>query len=216
MQTSQRTIFDLGDKVIISPAVWPGKELNVQPGDLSKFAPCGTGTYGYQSHLLSNPFTDAPHQEAVGGVVYFDNDISTDDFKVLMHILNVQPKYSKKSLDYAVFVKESSNPGKDGYLTQMRVISKSGLKNMFGAIDEAGFKIFPGQQQGIVETLMMFIDHECERWGTSFTQDDEKGLCGLFGGDGCWMREQLSFGFMVENDYYSIYRIWSRAWLVTK
>lgn len=37
-----------------------------------------------------------------------------------------------------------------------------------------------------------------------------------FGGDGEWARESLAFGFLVENQYHSIYRIWTRAWLVTK
>jgi hypothetical protein len=26
----------------------------------------------------------------------------------------------------------------------------------------------------------------------------------------------VAFGFMVENEYQGVYRIWSRAWLVTK
>jgi hypothetical protein len=35
-----------------------------------------------------------------------------------------------------------------------------------------------------------------------------------FGGDGERAKESLAFGFMVENAYYGVYRIWSRAWLV--
>ena len=41
-------------------------------------------------------------------------------------------------------------------------------------------------------------------------------LAGMFGGDGDDSREKLSFGRMVENGYHHVYRIWSRAWLVTK
>ena len=36
------------------------------------------------------------------------------------------------------------------------------------------------------------------------------------GGDGDYAVEELSFGFMLENEYNQVYRIWSRAWLVTK
>jgi len=220
MKTSPRTAFSLGDKVNISPAIWPVEcefDIDVQPGDLSKIAPSGTGFYGHQSHLCNNPFTNAPSKSAVGGVIYFDNGISTVDFKVLMHVLNVQSMYAEESIkDYAVFVKESDNPKEDGYLTQMRIVSKFGLYRMFRVINDTDYENFPKQEQNVVETLMTYIKHERKCWGTSFTQDGEKGLCGLFGGDGCWRREQLSFGFMVENDYYSIYRIWSRAWLVTK
>ena len=38
----------------------------------------------------------------------------------------------------------------------------------------------------------------------------------MFGGDGDWAKEELAFGCMVENVDLGIYRIWSRAWLVTK
>jgi hypothetical protein len=41
-------------------------------------------------------------------------------------------------------------------------------------------------------------------------------LSGKFGGDGDFAKEALCFGFMEENRPYSVYRIWSRAWLVTK
>jgi hypothetical protein len=41
-------------------------------------------------------------------------------------------------------------------------------------------------------------------------------LSGTFGGDGYWAKESLCFGFLVENNYRGVYRIWSRAWLVTK
>ena len=36
------------------------------------------------------------------------------------------------------------------------------------------------------------------------------------GGDGDMADEVLAFGFMVENSYYGIYRIWGRAWLIKK
>jgi hypothetical protein len=41
-------------------------------------------------------------------------------------------------------------------------------------------------------------------------------LTGTFGRDGDWAREALCFGFTVENAFHGVYRIWSRAWLVTK
>mgnify|MGYP000933835292 CR=1 FL=1 len=36
----------LADKVRISPDVWPGKELEAQPGDMSLFVPPGLGLSG--------------------------------------------------------------------------------------------------------------------------------------------------------------------------
>lgn len=212
-----RLLFDLGGKIRISPPIWPDHKLNIQPGDLSKFAPYGNGVYGYQNRQGSNPFTSAPTQEANGGIIYFDNGIAKADFEALMRILEVQPRYVvKPSKDYAVFTAESKQPGKDGYLVQMRIISKFGLLHMFGALTDAEYEKFPEQEMTIVEALWSFIEQERKRWGTSFHQDGVKGLCGLFGGDGDFAREELSFGFILENDYYNIYRIWSRAWLVTK
>jgi hypothetical protein len=212
-----RIVFDLGGKARVSPPLWPDRELEVQPGDLSKFAPHGNGVYGFQGREGANLFTSAPRQEPNGGVIYFANDISKDDFDAMMRIFGVhRPHRQRQSKDYAIFAEASGQPGKDGYLTQMRIVSKFGLRFMYRALDEAGYETFPDQDMTMVEALWAFIMAEKKRWGTSFMDDEKNGLGGLFGGDGDFAREELSFGFMVENDYNHIYRIWSRAWLVTK
>jgi hypothetical protein len=41
-------------------------------------------------------------------------------------------------------------------------------------------------------------------------------LSGTLGGDGDWAKESLAFGFLVENSYWAVYRVWSRPRLVTK
>ncbi len=207
-----RIVFDLGDKVKVSPSLFSDKKLDIQPGDLTKFASHGNGVYGYQNPCGGNPFTTAPSQEASGGVVYFGCRVSKDDFKALLRFMGVKLDYK----DYAVFIAESEEPGKDGYLVQMRVVTKFGLRFMFDAISSSEYDNFPEQQVTIGEVFEAFITHEMKRWGTFFTQDEEKGLAGLFGGDGDFEREELAFGFMVENEYHGVYRIWSRAWLVTK
>ena len=212
---SAKTVFDLGSKVRVSPPIWPGHILEIQPGDLSKTAQYGNGVYGYQDRNGNNQFTSAPPQEACGGVIYFGNDVTKADFEALMRIMEVQPAHvSKPSKDFAVFTAESEQPGKDGYLVQMRVVSKFGLHFMFDALTDAEYKKFPQQELTIVDVLWSFIEHERKRWGTSW--DDDEGLGGMFGGDGDYAREELAFGFMLENGYYNICRIWSRAWLVTK
>ncbi|MDP2933513.1 MAG: hypothetical protein Q8N81_05285 [bacterium] len=201
----------MGDKVRISPPVWPNHKLNIQPGDLTKFVPYGNGVYGYQGRFSENPIKSAPSQEPSGGVIYFGNGITKADFKALLRLLEVQVGYK----DYAVFVAESEQPGKDGYLVQMRIVTKFGLKFMFGALTDTEYDKFPEQQLTIGDALREFIEREAGRWGTSF-MDDGRGLQGLFGGDGDYAREELAFGFMMENEYHGVYRIWSRAWLVTK
>lgn len=212
-----RTVFDLGDKVRVSPPIWPGNKLAIQPGDLSQFIPYRNDVYGHQDLKMSNPFTSAPSQDACGGIIYFGNRVGKADFEALMRITKIKRSFFVKPWkDFAVFTAESHQPGKDGYLAQMRVVSKFGLRFMFRALTEAEEEGFPEQEISMAEALWLFIQHECKRWGTSFEQDGEKGLKGLFGGNGHSAREQLSFGFMVENSYHNVYRIWSRAWLVTK
>ena len=213
--TPTRIIFNLGDEVRVSPAIWPDHKLKVQPGDLSNFAPFGTGVYGYQNQDVSNPFTSAPSHEPSGGINYFGNDISRADFMALMRITEVQSaNIINPSKDFAVFASESDQPGKDGYLMQVRVVSKFALRFMFGALTDAEYERFPKQKLTIAELLWSFIEQERKRWGTSWK--DSKGLAGKFGGDGDFAREVLTFGFMVENSYHNVFRIWSRAWLITK
>ncbi len=208
---SVRLIFDLGDKVRISPPIWPDHKLDIQPGDLTKFASYGNGVYGYQDRFGENPIKSSPSQEPSGGVIYFGNGVTKADFEALLRLLEVKTNHK----DYTVFIAESEQPGEDGYLVQMRIVTKFGLCYMFGALTETEYEKFPEQQLSVSDALYEFLEKEAERWGTSFL-DDSKGLQGLFGGDGEYAREELAFGFMMENEYHGIYRIWSRAWLVTK
>ena len=207
-----RLIFDLGDKIRVSTPIWPNHKLKIQPGDLSQFAPSGNGVYGYQNQFSKNPFKAAPPQEPSGGVIYFGNNIAKTDFEAFLRLLEVKVE----SKDFAIFVAESERSCDDGYLVQMRIVTKFGLRFMFGAINDREYDNFTEQQLSIGGAFCEFIEKEANRWGTSFTQDEEKGLAGLFGGDGDFAREELAFGFMIENEYHGIYRIWSRAWLVTK
>lgn len=196
------------DKIIISPAIWSGKELQVQPGDLSKFTPYGNGVYGYQRNSLE-PIKGDPPQEETGGLVYFGNDVRKKDFEGFLRMIDV----GTKDKNYAAFVQESSNPIEDRYFKQMRLISKFGLRFMFNAIEDIEYNSFKEQELSIEEALLEFMNAERERFGTSF---GDPRIEGKMGGDGNYAREELSFGFMIENAYYQIYRIWSRAWLVTK
>ena len=205
-----KIIFDFGGKIRISPPLWPNAKVDTQPGDLTKFLPSGNGVYGYQDKKTSNPLKSAPPQEATGGHLYFGNQITEEDFGALMRITEV--KSDRK--DYAVFTEESKDPESDGFLLQMRIVPKFALQFMFHVIDEQEYKSFPEQELSIGDLLYAFIESERAYWGTSFYNSPK--LDGKFGGDGDFMREELSFGFMVENNYYDVCGIWSRAWLVTK
>ncbi|MEK6969251.1 MAG: hypothetical protein AABW48_02380 [Nanoarchaeota archaeon] len=110
------------EKVIVSPAIWPGKNLQVQPGDLSKFTLNGNGVYGYQRNSLK-PIKGDPPQEESGGLVYFGNGVKQKDFSGFLRMMGVRAD----DKDYAAFVQESFNPVEDRYFKQMRLMSKFGL-----------------------------------------------------------------------------------------
>lgn len=207
-----RTTFNLGEAVRASHRDFPiNEQCYIRPGDLTKFSPRGNQVYGFQETRPWHPIMSAPEQEGSGGVLYFDSNFRMTDFVRMLGLLEVKTP----SKDYAVFIAESATPRKDGYLVQMRVVTKFALSYIFRAINDAGYENWPAQQLTIGEVLQAFIKHERKRWGMSFMQDEETGLAGLFGGDSDMMREQLAFGFMLENED-GVYRIWSRAWLVTK
>lgn len=206
----RRSRFDLASTGIIYMES-DDKSGSLQPGDLTQFI-------RPDEERCNNPFTRALSEDPCGGsIVYFDNDITRPAFNTLMQILEVQPQDRiEQPKDYAVFVAESYRPQYDGYLAQMRVITRFGLRFKFKTLRDDQYNEFPKQEHSMVEALWQFIVYEKKRWGTSFTQDSETGLMGQFGGNGDNPREQLSFGFMVEDGEHNVYRIWSRAWLVSK
>ena len=201
----------LEDQVRISPNIWSNMIGKIQPGDLSVVAPYGSGVYaGLIQNKQINPFTSAPLGESSGGIIYLDSLFKKEDFETALELMGVRGKEK----DYAAFTLVSQNPLKDRYLKQMRLISKFGLEYAFDAITKKEYDIFPEQQLNVSEALLAFVEDERKTWGT-FWRDKSK-LQGKFGGDGEYACEQLGFGFMVENAYHEIYRIWSRTWLVTK
>ncbi len=124
--TSARIALDLGDDVRVSPPDWPNSQLSVKPGDLSMIAPSGEGIYGYEDKEERNFLLSAPRFEACGGSFYFVNGVSKADFEALMRVLRIEQRFGKSekpSKDHAVFVYESAEPGEDGYLAQLRIVS---------------------------------------------------------------------------------------------
>ncbi|TFF90020.1 MAG: hypothetical protein EU548_05155 [Promethearchaeota archaeon] len=196
------------EKIRISPAIWPGKTPRIQPGDLSQFSPRGNGAYGYQKNIWE-PIKGAPIHEKTGCIINFGNNIKKKDFLIFLRMMNIHPNLK----DYAAFIQESSNPIEERYFKQMRFVSKFGLRFLFGVLNDRGYETFDPQELNLGDALWEFMEIERERFGTFF--GDPK-IDGKMGGDGDYAIEELSFGFMLENEYHGIYRIWSRAWLVTK
>ena len=202
-------------QLTVYPADWPKPGLTLKPGDLTRFAPQGTGVYGYQAPAGATPFVAAPPHEDCGGLVFFGNDVVADDFHGMLRLLGISGKW-KGADKYAVFTTTASVPGAEGYLAQMRIVSDFALQFMYRALNEQETEQLPLQSIPWDQALWHFIEQEKERFGTSFGECRQNRLEGVFGGDGERACEELSFGLMLENSYHHVFRIWSRAWLVTK
>jgi len=161
------------NKLIISPSIWPDKELQVQPGDLSQFAPYGNGVYGYQKSFIEPIKGDPPTVDSAG-LVYFGNELSRKDFNGFLRMMDV----STNNKGYAAFVQESSNPIQDHYLNQMRLVSKFGLSFMFNVLNQENFDSFDEQELSIEESLWGFIEAEKENYGISFGDPRIEGKMG--------------------------------------
>ncbi len=163
-----------------------------------------------------HPIRSAPTNNAEGGTIYFDNGITRADLAALLRILEPDPFVPEDRKKYAAYLLDAQKPGEEGYIQQLRIVSNFGLRFLFHSITEEEDENFPKQKVTPEEAIWLFIQKERERWGTGFWDGERTGLAGMFGGDGNMEREKLSFGLMLENSYFSIYRIWSRAWLVNK
>jgi hypothetical protein len=187
----------------IAPAVWPGRFLPLQPGDLTQFFTNRGG--GEDFH----PFRGAPASQPAGGIVYLPAELAREDFFTLLRLLGVA---DAERTDYAVFAAASPEPQRDHYLVQLRTISPGVLDTWFGIRPKASDPSLLFQDRPLAEMLWAFIGHQQAVWGTFFA--DPRAPAGALGGDPGKAREELAFGFMVEGP--GIYRIWSRAWLVGK
>jgi hypothetical protein len=93
---------------------------------------------------------------------------------------------------------------------QLRIVSRLTLPGLFGAALNDETMPLVRQALTVGDALWAFIENQERTWGAP------GALGGAMGGDGDWAKESLGYGFMVENAYFGVYRIWGRAWLVTK
>ncbi|HEV2689177.1 MAG TPA: hypothetical protein VGV35_11500 [Bryobacteraceae bacterium] len=210
----------------VAPAVWPGPPLPLQPGDPSHFVPAGLGLgtspiirpwdrledvahrpdyYGFNAPS-SDPFQNAPLYDACGGIIYFDGRPKRNHLDTVLALLEV----SSETTEYAAFHALSANPLEQRYLEQLRFVAPHALISLFGVQPQEDTQPLVKQKLTIAGALWRFIELQQEKYNRT------SRLNGVMGGDGDWAKESLAFGFMVENSYHGIYRIWSRAWLVTK
>ena len=85
------------------------------------------------------------------------------------------------------------------------------MGHLFGIGEELAQ--IPPQPASIGTYIQQFFSEQDAKWNS---RSSDYSLRGTAGGDGDWAKERLAFGFMVENEYWGVYRRWSRAWLITK
>lgn len=218
------------DGTRVLPNVWPGDPLPVQPGDVTQFVPLGFALggplivrpwdtledamaagdyYGAQPQTF-HPLHGAPRTDACGGTIYFDTGNSRESLLAAFSVMGVNPHPGRR--EYAVFCDESEDALKEGFISHCRIMPYSTLASLFGARLDLVDACKSPQPVSVQDLLCHFVTAEEKRWGTGMGG----ALSGCMGGDGDWAKESLCFGFMVENAYHFVLRIWSRAELVTK
>jgi len=216
-------------KLVTLPSDWPGQPLPIMPGDLSKYVPQGIGLdvpliirpwddpiralsvpnfYGVDAPE-TDPIRAAPSNEPAGGVIYFDDSLSDQDVRTLLAAMDVHGARR----DFVAFKCDAKDTQRERFLTQARIISRSALVRFFGAGEHMGD--LKDQAVTIEEAVLTFLKEERLRWNDPRYAFSAR-LTGTLGGDGDWAKESLAFGFLVENSYWAVYRVWSRPWLVTK
>jgi hypothetical protein len=215
-------------KVEILGPDWPGRQLPLMPGDLTQFLPQGlalgtpaivrpwddplkvlTGPsfYGVDPPE-SHPFRAAPTQEPSGGAIYFDDHLELGEIRAALEVMGAILQRN----DYVVFAASANDPPNDRYLDQVRILPRAALAHFFGCGEASAL---PDQPIPIGDFIAQFINDQRAKWNDPSYAFSGR-LAGTLGGDGDWAKESLCFGFLVENTYWSVYRLWSRAWLVTK
>lgn len=215
----------IADWVQISPSVWSTRSVPVQPGDLGRFAPMGRGRIGVVPADLdefgeaaanpdlfsltahhSHPLLDAPITEPTGGTLYLDGEPGAEDLGATLRLLGVPGD----ATDYAAFVSHATKPAEERYLTQVRIVRRVALAALYDALSEPELRSFPKQMLPVGALIGKFIETEQQRWGTGLSPQ----LSERFGSPAQRFRATLAFGLMIENAFYGVYRIWSRAWLL--
>lgn len=212
---------ELDPDLIVLPADWPGVDAQgPRPGDPQYFVPQGLAMAapaiytpysdapepGYYSGTgtITHPIKSAPINDDAGGVIYFSRHVPADEIVVALDLFGFRSLIK----DYALFISGTKDPRADNFLDQMRIISHDALRHFYRADTSS----LTNQKLDAGEAVGRFMEWQAEKW------ENSRGtiLAGCLGGDGDWAKERMAYGAMIENSYWGVYRVWSRAWLVTK
>lgn len=187
-----------------------GPQSEQAPENLEQVALDGDGFYGpmqpvWGERLAHLTCRVSPETERTGAVFFKRGDYHRDDFLALCRLLGIgQETY------YIVYCREAEAPLNDAYLTQWRLVTEFAWCEYFQR-DEGDCE---EQPLPLPEAMANLIEHECERQNEGVVATR---MSVLSGGALADMGEfGLGFGLVVENAYYGIYRLWSRAVFYSK
>ena len=177
--------------------------------------PSGEAFYGYQDKGYGRPEKLAPKNEDSGGFLFFPNDVAPEFVNQLVALAGLASVNSRRHDQYRVqaLVAPEGMEQELGYLRKLVFADRFALRYLFNAISDEEYHTMPRQPVDVAEVVAAFLQEEREKHGTMFGSPT---LAGKFGGNGHSAQEQLSFGFAIENSYYGVASVWSRAWNVTK
>lgn len=198
--------------VIFFPPVWPkGSNLKVGPGDMDRFLHYD-GLLNLFDHTKGTVCDDVLHPHHLshgrGLLAYFGQN----DPSFIGNLLDFC-RINGNLFEYAAFVRESSKPRQEGFLRQVRLVSRAALRHIFcikemdingskAELDEFSF----GQSVNLEDALLSFVASEEIRWYNN--KDLECCLSDKRLGSK-EMPKELVFGLMVEDRRFAVLRIWS-------
>ena len=168
----------------------PGVKTMITPSELEYLALPGVTTAEDIFKLVS---IDAKYT----GLIYFlSPSYKKVDLPSMLKFLNVE-NYQK----YAYCQKRSTNY-REGYLTQIRFMSEFGLSRYYSANDIS----MNNQDVDLYDAAVSFVEEEKALF------DSETAICRQLNiEDDIDGHLDVGFGFLVEDPYYGIYRLWSRV-----
>lgn len=203
----------------VLPADWPGiGHEGPLPSDMSHFVPQGLAmsaprivtpylgapepAYYGAANTIIHPVKSAPLNDDAGGVFYFSRHMMPTTLVAALDLFG----FRSLETEYALFLATSEQPREDNFLDTLRIVSLPALRHFYRCDTSA----LAAQARNAGEAVTRFLEWQVDKWQGS------SALMGSMGGDGDWAKERLAFGVLIENSYWGVYRVWSRAWLVTK
>lgn len=175
------------------------------PKALDAIAEDGAGVHRNTAPLWTSSFVDltarVPLETKTGGIVFFDALLASPErTRGALELIDVDTV----ATDYVVYQRSSTDPMKEKYFTQWRFIGSRAVEFYFktGKHTEV-----PPQKVTIGEAVSALITGERKKYLEEMNAVQYERLLGMVGEDGSF---GLGFGFLVENAYYRIYRLWSR------